>query len=238
MDRRANRIVLAISCIAASQFASAYTWPDHVIDALEESLYEQSGYLKTAIAEEVVPCNKLFFVEPANSGRINSAEWIRSAYHDMATADVEAGTGGIDASISFETERPENVGAAFNSTLRFFSGFQNAYISMSDLLAMGVVLASEACSNGSLHVPYRGGRVDVRAPGPAGVPKPEEDLAAHTTSFKKQGFNATDMIGLVACGHTLGGVHGKDFPDVVPDLHDPVSQISETSRYLRDGSFF
>ena len=29
------------------------------------------------------------------------------AYHDMATHDVEDGTGGLDASIQFEQDRPE-----------------------------------------------------------------------------------------------------------------------------------
>ena len=42
------------------------------------------------------------------------------------TADVAAGTGGIDASIGFETDRPENVGVAFNDSLFVFSFFISA----------------------------------------------------------------------------------------------------------------
>jgi hypothetical protein len=33
--------------------------------------------------------------------------------------------------------------------------------------------------------------------------------------FRLQGFNATEMIQLVACGHTIGGVRSVDFPQVV-----------------------
>ena len=33
--------------------------------------------------------------------------------------------------------------------------------------------------------------------------------------FSLQGFNQTEMIGLVACGHTLGGVNNIDFPSIV-----------------------
>jgi hypothetical protein len=29
------------------------------------------------------------------------------AYHDMATHDIESGTGGLDASIAFELDRPQ-----------------------------------------------------------------------------------------------------------------------------------
>lgn len=42
------------------------------------------------------------------------------------TADVAAGTGGIDASIGFETHRPENVGPAFNDSLFVFTFFISA----------------------------------------------------------------------------------------------------------------
>ena len=48
---------------------------------------------------------------------------------DFVTANVAAGTGGIDASIGFETHRPENVGPAFNDSLIVFSVFFNAKLS-------------------------------------------------------------------------------------------------------------
>ena len=51
------------------------------------------------------------------------------ALDDFVTADVAAGTGGIDASIGFETHRPENVGVAFNDSLFVFAIFINAKVS-------------------------------------------------------------------------------------------------------------
>ena len=60
------------------------------------------------------------------------------------------------------------------------------------------------------------GRVDALVAGPAGVPKPQQDLASHIASFRRQGFTQSEMIGLVACGHTFGGVRTPDFPDIVP----------------------
>ena len=84
---------------------------------------------------------------------------------------------------------------------------------MSDLIALGTIYAVRACSGPS--IPYRAGRIDATGPGSKGVPEPQGDLATHTASFAKQGFNVSEMIGLVACGHTLGGVHEQDFPTIV-----------------------
>lgn len=82
--------------------------------------------------------------------------------------------------------------------------------SVADLLAIGVRSAVESC--GGPDVPYRIGRVDNITPGPFGVPMPQESLQSHIASFSKMGFNKEEMIGLVACGHTIGGVHAAFSP--------------------------
>jgi catalase (peroxidase I) len=74
-------------------------------------------------------------------------------------------------------------------------------------------MAVPAC--GGPQIPFRGGRIDATSAGPAGVPEPQQDLASHTASFARQGFSPTEMIGLIACGHTVGGVHQVDFPDIL-----------------------
>ena len=63
---------------------------------------------------------------------------------------------------------------------------------------------------------FRAGRKDATQAGPPGVPQPFEPLPTHKETFRRQGFTPEEMIALVACGHTLGGVRGVDFPDVVP----------------------
>ncbi|KAH8668991.1 heme peroxidase [Xylariales sp. PMI_506] len=193
-----------------------YTWPDPQTDFLESLLYEQIGIPSNSPGAVVGPCPGVNFGE----GRNTAAEWLRTAYHDMATADIMAGTGGIDASIAFEVNRSENVGSAFNETLGSLLQFMSSRSSMSDLIAMAATMAVGSCSSGTVSIPYRAGRIDATAPGPSGVPTPDEDLATHTQIFERQGFNATEMIGLVACGHTLGGVHGVDFPQIVPITDD------------------
>ncbi|KAL7940295.1 heme peroxidase [Trichoderma barbatum] len=202
---------------------ASYVWPNEKIDELERELYEQENPFDG-------PAGTVSFVAgcsgPAEGvlgiGRSFGAEWIRNAYHDMATADVSAGTGGLDASIVFEMDRPENVGDAFQETLGIFKGSFNTRLSMADLFAIATVMAVGACSDGKVIVPFRGGRVDATGPGPSGVPEPQQDLPTHTMSFAKQGFDTSEMIALVACGHSVGGVHGVDFPEIVPNPATPV----------------
>lgn len=197
---------------ALSAVATGYsTWPSET-DYLESLLYEQISDIFFSPMSAVVPCEAINL----GPGRSVAAEWVRAGFHDMATADVEAGTGGLDASIAFELDRPENPGRPqFGETFNITSNSFTSRASMADLLAMEVLTASGSCSGGRVGFPYRAGRIDASGPGPKGVPEPTDDIDSTTAAFKRSGFNKKEMIGLVACGHTLGGVHGADFPEIV-----------------------
>ncbi|KAJ7934264.1 heme peroxidase [Mycena leptocephala] len=189
----------------------AYIWPSPY-DVLEDAYVLSSGFGSDGTVDEVTPCS----LSPAGgttTGRQNTAEWLRTAYHDMATHDATTGLGGLDGSIQFETDRPENIGTAMNTTVEFFGPLQSKRASFADRLALGVVLAIKNC--GGPAIPYRAGRIDATEAGALGVPQPEQSLETHVTAFARQGFNLTEMIGLVACGHTVGGVHEIDFPHTV-----------------------
>jgi catalase (peroxidase I) len=69
---------------------------------------------------------------------------------------------------------------------------------------------------GGSNIPFRGGRIDTWNAGAYGTPQPHQDISTLTQSFSNQGFNQSEMIKLVACGHTLGGVRSTDFPELVP----------------------
>jgi len=145
-------------------------------------------------------------------GRQNSAEWIRTAFHDAVTHDKAAGTGGVDGSIFWELARAENKGDAFQNTFSFFSGFHNQRASAADLIALGTVVATGGC--GGPQVPFRAGRVDAYKAGPAGVPEAHTNLKDTFARFTKAGFTKEDMTALVACGHAVGGVHHVDHPEI------------------------
>jgi len=135
------------------------------------------------------------------------------------TADVGSRSGGLDASIGFETLRDENSGAAMNDSLGFFQGFVNRFVSMADLIALSVVTSTTACSSSpQMQIQLRGGRIDALGPGASGVPAPETGLDETLRMFAKAGFvRREDAIGLTACGHTMGSVHHGGFPQVVPE---------------------
>ncbi|KAH8879268.1 heme peroxidase [Thozetella sp. PMI_491] len=232
MSRAVGTAFLLASASIWPRVTHGYVWPDPTTDQLETLLYEQTGWRASSPAGLVSNC-----VGVVGTGRSVGAEWVRTAYHDMATADIVAGTGGIDASIGFETERAENPGKAFNGTLQSFTNVATMRSTLSDLIAMAAVFASGACSNGEILIPFRGGRIDAAGPGPTGVPEPQQDIESHTASFKRQGFNASEMIALVACGHSLGGVHGVDFPLVVDVVNDTATD-DNTVAFDSTANFF
>ncbi|KAF8068734.1 heme peroxidase [Lyophyllum atratum] len=183
---------------------AAYTWPNLAYDYIEEFLWrELTGF--AGIPRICGPTT----TNPDGTTASIQAQWLRTAYHDMAT--FNNGVGGLDGSI-IELDRAENVGAGLTATRGQFVNHISKYTSMPDLIAAGAILAVSQCGGPS--IPFKPGRIMASAAGPAGVPVPEGTLASHIAAFQRQGFTATEMIGLVACGHTLGGVTAVDFPAI------------------------
>ncbi|GLB35616.1 putative peroxidase family protein [Lyophyllum shimeji] len=113
-----------------------------------------------------------------------------------AAHDETDGSGGLDASIAVEIDRPQNIGMGMAESLDDFVLFTTPYVALADVIAMGAVMAVASC--GGPVIPYRGGRVDARVAGPATVPEPQQDLSSHIGSFERQVFTQEEMIALVA----------------------------------------
>ncbi|KAJ7265925.1 heme peroxidase [Mycena haematopus] len=224
-----RRAISLLSLLSCCDNVRAYVWPSPY-DYLEDAYTVSSGFADGGIVDGVNPCS----LEPIGGrlpGRQAAAEWLRLAYHDSATYNIDTGLGGVDASIGFETDRPQNVGSSMNVSLVFFAAFQSKTSSMADVIALSVILAIKNCGGPS--IPFRAGRIDAECAGPATVPEPQQDLASHISAFSLQGFNVTEMIGLVACGHTIGGVHQVDFPlsienAITPSNPDGVVHFDDT----------
>lgn len=167
-----------------------------------------TGYRARGFATAVTPCG----FSAQGPGRIAAAEWIRTAFHDMATGNVYQGTGGLDASLVFELGG-DNIGPAFETTLTTFAPFLTNRSSMSDIIALGIYTAVRSC--GGPIVPIKTGRIDATEAGPPGVPLPQNSLYSFQNQFLRTGFNTSQMIAVTACGHTLGVVHAGNFPDIV-----------------------
>ncbi|KAF7544798.1 hypothetical protein G7Z17_g9662 [Cylindrodendrum hubeiense] len=196
------------AALASFATGSKYVWPSEY-DEIEEILSLQGGYLSRRFADGVVPCSEGGNVK----GRQNAAEWIRTAFHDMITHNSKKKTGGVDGSIWFELNRAENGGLAFNNTFNFFNFLYSSRASAADLLAMSVIVSHSSCG-GSTKIPFRHGRIDAGEAGPAGVPETHTPLKTMLSRFATAGYSHADMITMVACGHTLGGVHSVNFPEI------------------------
>ncbi|KAJ3743513.1 heme peroxidase [Lentinula detonsa] len=234
------RISVTITLILAdyARSFSTFQWPNPQLAYADKQLYEGSLGL---LAQNC----------PPRENTTIPAQWLRIAYHDMSTHNVDDGTGGLDASIQYELDRPQNIGQgqldslndfkAFNIIAPFFGskyftnssgkkrGLLIAFPLVADIIALGAVFAVAGC--GGPLIPLSAGRVDATEAGPATVPEPQQDLASHTEAFRRQGFTPTEMIGLVACGHTLGGVRQVDFPLVVTDAEDVLQTFDTTTNF-------
>jgi hypothetical protein len=153
-----------------------------------------------------------------------AAEWVRTAFHDSATHDATTKTGGLDASIQYELERPENLGDALNNTLADISSSVDIRSSAADLLALALVMSVARC--GDMRVPLRLGRKDATEAGIKGVPEAHTDLDTTRKRFATMSLDEAEMITLIACGHSIGGVHSVDHPEIVPG---PVSAENKLS---------
>ncbi|KAI0884485.1 heme peroxidase [Annulohypoxylon maeteangense] len=187
------------------------TWPSPN-DELEEIMYQVKGYRARDFGGTVIPCSN----EASGPGRQNAAEWLRAAFHDMATSTYLGGVraGGLDGSLQYELTSSDNLGPGFNTTLKFMADYYTSRSGVADLIALGVYYAVRSC--GGPVVPVTGGRVDALAGGPIGVPLPQNTAFTFEQQFLRMGFDKTEMIQVTACGHSIGGVHENEFPEIVP----------------------
>jgi hypothetical protein len=207
---KVNSTALGLIAVFLGVGNAAPTWPAS-IDELEDVMFLNSGYKARGFGSHVTPCGFSEF----GAGRNTAAEFLRLGFHDMANGNtfIEP-RGGIDASIAFELTNGDNVGTGFGTSLQIFGNYMNSKLSVADLIALGVYSGVRSC--GGPAVPMRGGRRDATGGGPTGVPQLADGTIVFRSRFNRIGFNATEMVQLVACGHTLGGVHTANFPAIVP----------------------
>jgi hypothetical protein len=114
------RLLNTLAIIAfASQACATFFYPSIQASLLENILVDTHGAHSSGFADAITPCSN-YVSGNQQFGRETAAQWLRVSFHDFVTANVTAGTGGIDASIGFETLREENSGSAMNDSLGFF----------------------------------------------------------------------------------------------------------------------
>ncbi|CUA76304.1 hypothetical protein RSOLAG22IIIB_12186 [Rhizoctonia solani] len=205
---------LALLALLAKSASADWTWPNPKLDTIEDITQVQAGLFRSGVLDGVNPCGAFPQSGTGDPSRQASSEWLRTAFHDAITHNAQAGTGGVDASLIWETDRSENLGGrSFNDTFSFMLNFYSIRASMSDMIALAAYTAVRMCNGPPLVM--RAGRIDATGPGPeGGVPEPKDNINKLLSKFANAGFNQADMIQMTACGHTIGGVHGQFFPEV------------------------
>jgi L-ascorbate peroxidase len=150
--------------------------------------------------------------------REHAPGYLRLAFHDAGTYDVNTHTGGAHGAIHFleEMARPENTGwsAACVALLAEVKGHYPR-LSWADLVALAGAAAVEKCGGPVIHVGL--GRVDATEPAPEHrLPASDEGADRLRAHFEMMGLGPLEMVALSG-GHTLGGAIGRPF---TPDPYD------------------
>ncbi|CAF2031382.1 hypothetical protein Bca4012_080779 [Brassica carinata] len=143
---------------------------------------------------------------------------LRLVFHDAGTFELDDNTGGINGSIVYELERPENGGLkrslkALNPSISLFKKAKIKVdevqpVSWADMIAVGGSEAVSMC--GGPTIPVVLGRLDSMQPDPEDKLPPESlNASGLKECFQRKGFSTQELVALSGA-HTIGS---KGFGD-------------------------
>jgi len=125
---------------------------------------------------------------------------LRLAFHDAGTYNAALGTGGPNASVLFELERPESFGLKrglrpVQDAAELLKGTAAERLSFADLIQLAGAHAVAVTGGPAIAVPL--GRVDTAAADPEGrMPEETLDGPALKAHFAAAGFSARELVAL------------------------------------------
>ncbi|GAB2223385.1 hypothetical protein Droror1_Dr00017526 [Drosera rotundifolia] len=158
-------------------------------------------------AKELVANDFQFIKEEIRKvlSKTKAAGVLRLVFHDAGTFESADSSGGMNGSIVYELERPENMG--LKRSLKVLEKAKivvdaRQSVSWADMISMGGAEAVSLC--GGPNIPIQLGRLDSVIPDPEGK-LPEETLDAYGLKhgFKRKGFSTQELVALSGA-HTLG----------------------------------
>ncbi|XP_010447408.1 PREDICTED: putative L-ascorbate peroxidase 6 isoform X2 [Camelina sativa] len=136
---------------------------------------------------------------------------LRLVFHDAGTFELDDNSGGINGSIAYELERPENTG--LKKSLKVLAKAKVKVdeiqpVSWADMISVAGSEAVSIC--GGPTIPVLLGRLDSTQPDPEGKLPPETLSASGLKEcFKRKGFSTQELVALSGA-HTIGS---KGFGD-------------------------
>ncbi|KQJ98975.1 hypothetical protein BRADI_3g40330v3 [Brachypodium distachyon] len=168
--------------------------------------------------------------------KVKAAGVLRLVFHDAGTFDVAEKSGGMNGSIIYEVDRPENAG--LSKSLKILQKAKEGIdqiqkVSWADLIAVAGAEAVALC--GGPEIPVRLGRLDSSIADPVGkLPEETLDAVALKTSFRNKGFSTQEMV-VLSGAHTIGG-KGFGNPNVFDNSYFKV--LLEKPRPTSYGSIY
>ncbi|XP_039050952.1 putative L-ascorbate peroxidase 6 [Hibiscus syriacus] len=131
---------------------------------------------------------------------------LRLVFHDAGTFEMNENTGGMNGSVVYELERPENAGLkksvkVLEKAKKEIDSIRS--VSWADMIAVGGAEAVSVC--GGPKIPVTLGRLDSGEPDPEGkLPQESLDAAGLKQCFRQKGFSTQELVALSGA-HTIGG---------------------------------
>ncbi|CBI21045.3 hypothetical protein VitviT2T_004808 [Vitis vinifera] len=131
---------------------------------------------------------------------------LRLVFHDAGTFEMDDNSGGMNGSIVYELDRPENTG--LKKSLKILEKAKSGVdmvqpVSWADMIAVAGAEAVSVC--GGPKIPVQLGRLDSMAPDPEGkLPEESLDASALKQCFQRKGLATQELVALSGA-HTLGG---------------------------------
>ncbi|XP_017231258.1 putative L-ascorbate peroxidase 6 [Daucus carota subsp. sativus] len=131
---------------------------------------------------------------------------LRLVFHDAGTFEMDTKLGGMNGSIVYELDRPENGG--LKKSLKILQKAKSEIdviqkVSWADMIAVAGAEAVSICGGPS--IPIQLGRIDSMVPDPEDkLPAESFDASTLKQCFQKKCFSAQQLVALSGA-HTIGG---------------------------------
>ncbi|KAG6772805.1 hypothetical protein POTOM_024227 [Populus tomentosa] len=139
---------------------------------------------------------------------------LRLVFHDAGTFEMDGNSGGMNGSIVYELERPENAGLkkSLKACTQFLTKQRVKWmqynkifpllVSWADMIAVAGAEAVSVC--GGPTIPVQLGRLDSLEPDAEGkLPRESLDAPGLKQNFKRKGLSTQELVALSGA-HTLG----------------------------------